>query len=72
MNDIMDAVPIDKYFELFKPGQGGEGGFIRIGMDYVKTLKDRDGKSAPGTDPLLLKEVLCCMQAGGLYDTCRG
>ncbi len=51
MNDIMDAVPIDKYFELFKPGQGGEGGFIRIGMDYVKTLKDRDGKSAPGTRP---------------------
>ncbi len=49
VNDIMDAVPIDKYFELFKPGQGGEGGFIRIGMDYVKSLKDRDGnKSAAG------------------------
>ena len=48
VNDIMDAVPIDKYFELFKPGQGGEGGFIRIGMDYVKSLKDRDGKSAGG------------------------
>lgn len=41
----MDAVPIDKYFELFKPGQGGEGGFIRIGMDYVKSLKDKDGKT---------------------------
>ena len=48
VNDIMDAVPIDKYFELFKPGQGGEGGFIRIGMDYTKSLKDRDGKSAGG------------------------
>ena len=54
MNDIMDAVPIDKYFELFKPGQGGEGGFIRIGMDYVKSLKDRDGKSAGGRDPRVL------------------
>ena len=52
MNDIMDAVPIDKYFELFKPGQGGEGGFIRIGMDYVKSLKDRDSKSAGGAHPL--------------------
>ena len=41
----MDAVPIDKYFELFKPGQGGEGGFIRIGMDYVKSLKEKDGKA---------------------------
>ena len=54
MNDIMDAVPIDKYFELFKPGQGGEGGFIRIGMDYVKSLKDRDGnKSATGVVHLI-------------------
>jgi len=35
MNDIMEAVPIDKYFELFKPGQGGDGGFIRVGMTYA-------------------------------------
>lgn len=34
--DILDAVPIDKYFELFKPGAGGEGGFIRIGMTFDK------------------------------------
>ena len=46
MNDILDAVPIDKYFELFKPGAGGEGGFIRIGMNFVKSLKDR--KAAAG------------------------
>ena len=30
----MDAVPIDKYFELFKPGAGGDGGFIRVAMNY--------------------------------------
>lgn len=30
MTDILDAVPIDKYFELFKPNAGGEGGYIRI------------------------------------------
>ena len=35
MSDILDAVPIDKYFELFKPGGGGDGGFIRLGLDYV-------------------------------------
>ena len=29
VEDILEAVPIDKYFELFKPGAGGEGGFIR-------------------------------------------
>lgn len=35
--DILEAVPIDKYFELFKPGAGGDGGFIRIGMNYEDT-----------------------------------
>lgn len=35
MRDILDAVPIDKYFELFKPGEGSEGGFIRISMNYL-------------------------------------
>lgn len=34
VSDILDAVPIDKYFELFRPGAGGEGGFIRLGLDY--------------------------------------
>ncbi|CAK0746273.1 hypothetical protein CVIRNUC_001679 [Coccomyxa viridis] len=59
VNDIMDAVPIDKYFELFKPGQGGEGGFIRIGMDYVKSLKDKDGKAGDAkAQPLGYKPAL--------------
>lgn len=39
VKDILDAAPIDKYFELFKPSAGGEGGFVRIGMDFVKDLK---------------------------------
>lgn len=33
MQDILEAVPIDKYFELFKPGEDREralGGFIRV------------------------------------------
>ena len=36
MKDILEAVPIDKYFELFKPGEGADGGFIRISMNYLK------------------------------------
>ena len=36
MRDILEAVPIDKYFELFKPGEGLEGGFIRISMNYLR------------------------------------
>lgn len=64
VNDIMDAVPIDKYFELFKPGQGGEGGFIRIGMDYVKSVKEKDGKPAAGAptpSPCFPRALLCAM-----------
>ena len=34
VSDILEAVPIDKYFELFRPGAGGEGGFIRISINY--------------------------------------
>ncbi len=42
MNDILEAVPIDKYFELFKPNAGGEGGFIRIRMNFVRDLSELD------------------------------
>lgn len=42
---ILDAVPIDKYFEMFKPGSGSDGGFVRLKMrllsnaDLVKKEK---------------------------------
>ena len=35
VNDILEAAPIDKYFEMFKPGSGHEGGFIRLRMAIV-------------------------------------
>jgi len=44
MQDILEAVPIDKYFELFKPGEGAEGGFIRISMNYLKPDQVRNVK----------------------------
>lgn len=34
VDDILEAVPIDKYFELFKPKNGGDGGFIRVAMNF--------------------------------------
>ena len=34
VDDILDAVPIDKWFEMFKPGAAGEGGFIRVHMSF--------------------------------------
>ena len=40
VDDILDAVPIDKYFELFKPGTGGEGGFIRVAMNFDSNLPE--------------------------------
>lgn len=44
INDVLDAVPIDKYFEMFKPGTGFEGGFIRLKMKLLspEELKKRD------------------------------
>jgi hypothetical protein len=42
VNQIIDAVPIDKYFELFKPNAGGEGGFIRICLDFAKEPEELD------------------------------
>lgn len=34
VDDILDAVPIDKWFEMFKPAAAGEGGFIRVHMSF--------------------------------------
>lgn len=48
VDDILDAVPIDKYFELFKPNAGGEGGFIRISMNYVKITDPALGADVTG------------------------
>lgn len=45
VSDILDAVPIDKYFELFKPAAGGDGGFIRLKLDFA-----RDSQSLPAGD----------------------
>lgn len=69
VNDILDAVPIDKYFELFKPGAGGEGGFIRIGMNFTKALKDRSNSAGARvrSAPLCALSVVVlqfCVQAG--------
>lgn len=41
VDDILDAVPIDKYFEMFKPGAAGEGGFIRVAMAFDKNKEGR-------------------------------
>ena len=34
VQDILRAVPIDKHFQLFKPGEGGDAGFIRLAMNF--------------------------------------
>lgn len=54
MNDILEAVPIDKYFELFKTkGDGGDGGYIRISMDFHE-----DKRAATGGRELLMEHSL--------------
>jgi len=73
MKDILEAVPIDKYFELFKPQEGADGGFIRISMNYLKpdqyrasninTMKKKTKKG--GIIPKLFMGAI--LIAGGAY-----
>lgn len=44
---ILDAVPIDKYFEMFKPGSGSDGGFVRLKM---RLMSNSDMKKEKGTN----------------------
>ena len=50
VNDILEAVPIDKYFELFKPKNGGDGGYIRVAMNFSKDTPE-DAAGAPPPPP---------------------
>lgn len=46
VSDILEAVPIDRYFELFKPNAGGEGGLIRIRLNFISNLGELPAKPA--------------------------
>lgn len=65
IRDILDASPIDKYFELFKPSAGGEGGYIRIGIDFVRDPKAIGGKKKGGFIGRLFKTALFLGAVGG-------
>ncbi|KAI3428718.1 hypothetical protein D9Q98_007542 [Chlorella vulgaris] len=43
MKDLLDAGPVDKYFELFKPGGGKAGGFIRVAISFLEPDQVRNG-----------------------------
>lgn len=58
VSDILDAVPIDKYFELFKPSAGGEGGFIRLGLNFVKDPSELPRARGEGCRKLLMVVLL--------------
>ena len=54
MQHILDAVPIDKYFEMFKPGSGSDGGFVRLKMRLMSNSdmkREKGGRALP-----------CCLQ----------
>lgn len=49
VEDILDAVPIDKWFEMFKPSAAGEGGFIRVHMSFSED-NPAEARKASSTD----------------------
>ena len=51
---ILDAVPIDKYFQMFKPGSGSDGGFVRLKM---RLMSNSDMKREKGE-----RELPSCLQ----------
>jgi hypothetical protein len=70
MKDILEAVPIDKYFELFKPGEGADGGFIRISMNYLKPDQVRNpdsllGKKGGKKNGMGMKVLIGALVVGG-------
>lgn len=36
VRELLEAVPLDKYFELYKPGTGADGGFIRVSVNFLQ------------------------------------
>ncbi len=70
VKDILEAVPIDKYFELYKPGEGADGGFIRISMNYLKPDQVRNpdsllGKKSSRKGGMGMKLLLGALVLGG-------
>lgn len=51
MKDILEAAPVDKYFELYKPGGGSAGGFIRVAISHLEPDQVRNGELENGVRP---------------------
>ena len=47
--DILEAAPVDKFFELYKPGGGSAGGFIRVAISFLEPDQVR-GLANPGIE----------------------
>lgn len=60
VNDILEAAPIDKYFEMFKPGSGDEGGYVRLKMQMISDDELRARQSGANNSCMIA-------QAAGLY-----
>ncbi|KAK2076045.1 hypothetical protein QBZ16_001381 [Prototheca wickerhamii] len=54
IRDLLDAVPVDKYFELFQPSSGLDGGFIRVSVNYLSP--EQVGSSDQGAVDTLTPE----------------
>jgi hypothetical protein len=71
---ILDAVPIDKYFEMFKPGSGSDGGFVRLKMKLLTNSDMKRDKGVLWFLLLLLFEPSAppVVAAPGLSASCAG
>ncbi|KAL6779845.1 hypothetical protein ACKKBG_A13965 [Auxenochlorella protothecoides x Auxenochlorella symbiontica] len=56
IRDLLEAVPVDKYFELFQPKLGKDGGFIRVSVNYLLPDQVRNGAPPLEAEPTELSE----------------
>jgi len=78
VDDILEAAPIDKYFELFKPKNGGEGGFIRVAINFsTESVEDAASGallvySMLSTGVRVSRTRNCFPESCGQYISCAG
>lgn len=61
---ILDAAPIDKYFEMFKPGSGSEGGFVRLKM---RLLSGPDARKTKGAYSVFMCSDVCVQSVAPVW-----
>ena len=75
---LLEAVPINKVFDMYKPGGAGPGGSIRIFADFEEFEEDKNWDTHTGTLRLQLYQAcaslpsqFCCIRQQRSHVLCQ-